>query len=253
MLLYNENDVMKNMPYLFLIRSDGGMDRNPKNASVQIGCINFFLENNLDLVIYLITAADISHVNEVEGVMPIANYVLQNQAYCRDKMNDILEKKISNANSCKMVRNMIDEIDSKNDNNEAKIAWQSSMSNTKNTLNSRFSKIVYDNKQVHVFDSASEKEIDQGLSLITDKIDSTFDPSKTTWNYIYNNNPKLVKFLNSHTRKERYHLEIFKCGKTSCSVCNPVRMPKEVWEEITQRPCFIPLPVPKKKDKMRIK
>ena len=64
------------MPYSFLIRSDGGTDRNPKNANVQIGCTNFFLQNDIDFVIYLITAADISHVNEVEGVMPIANLVL---------------------------------------------------------------------------------------------------------------------------------------------------------------------------------
>ena len=57
------------MPYGFLIRSDGGTDRNPKNALVQIGCIYFFLKNNLDFAIFLVTAADISHVNEAEGAL----------------------------------------------------------------------------------------------------------------------------------------------------------------------------------------
>ena len=82
-----------NMPYSFLIRSDGGHDRNPRNASVQIGCIYNFLQNDLDFVIYLITAPDVSHVNEVEGVMPVANIALQNQAYCRETMSHEMEYK----------------------------------------------------------------------------------------------------------------------------------------------------------------
>ena len=82
-----------NMPYSFLIRSDGGHDRNPRNASVQIGCIYNFLQNDLDFVIYLITAPDVSHVNEVEGVMPVANIALQNQAYCREIMSHEMEYK----------------------------------------------------------------------------------------------------------------------------------------------------------------
>ena len=97
------------MPFAFLIRSDGGTDRNPKNASVQIGCIYNFLKNDLDFVIYLITAADVSHVNEVEGVMPIANLVLQNQAYCREEMSEDMEKKFKSANSGKAIRNVVDD------------------------------------------------------------------------------------------------------------------------------------------------
>ena len=64
------------MPYSFLIRSDGGNIRNSKHASTQIACTNFFLENDLDFVMYSVTATDISHVDKVEGVMPVANLVL---------------------------------------------------------------------------------------------------------------------------------------------------------------------------------
>ena len=60
-------------------------------------------------------------------------------------------------------------------------------------------------------------------------------------------NPKLTDFFNTHCRKERYHLEIFKCGKESCNVCQSIRMPITLWNEISNRPQFIPLPIPKDK------
>ncbi len=68
------------MPFVLVQRSDGGADRNPKNASVIVALIHTFLQFNLDALVAMVTAADISYVNEVEGVMPVANRALQNQA-----------------------------------------------------------------------------------------------------------------------------------------------------------------------------
>ena len=51
-----------------------------------------FLANDLYFLTQLVTAADISHVNEVEGIIPLANVVLQNQAYARKNMTDDMEE-----------------------------------------------------------------------------------------------------------------------------------------------------------------
>ncbi len=55
------------MPYTFLDRTDGGSDRNPKNISVQLAGVYKWLALDLDIYCCIITAADISAVNEVEG------------------------------------------------------------------------------------------------------------------------------------------------------------------------------------------
>ena len=52
-------------------------------------------------MIHLVTAADISYVNEVEGIIPSANMVLQNPKYTREKMADDMQELFKNASSGK--------------------------------------------------------------------------------------------------------------------------------------------------------
>jgi len=70
-----------NAPFCYALRSDGGADWHPKNALVQLAYLYFFLKMDVDLLVVLVTASDMSYVNEVEGVMPIANITLQHQAF----------------------------------------------------------------------------------------------------------------------------------------------------------------------------
>ena len=101
----------------------------------------------------------------------------------------------------------------------------------------------YDDKYVHIFEAANASQMDNVASMIKSRIDPTFNSEKTTWTDIYSTNSLFVEFLETHTRKERYHLEMFKCGKDSCKICKKVRMPKHIWDEIKGRPRFIPLPI----------
>ena len=88
-----------------------------------------FLENDLDILIHMITAPDISHVNEVEGVMPLANLVLQNQAYSREKMCDKFETLFKSiGNSTKRIRDTIALDKEKNKNNNCLEAWRKASS-----------------------------------------------------------------------------------------------------------------------------
>ena len=96
-----------------------------------------------------------------------------------------------------------------------------------------------------MFEPANDIDMKDAFTLIKEKIDKTFDHKKTTWQEIYKNNDRLVAFIQSHCRRERDHLEIFKCGKINCKVCNTIRMPTQLWDELMKRSRFIPLPTPR--------
>lgn len=85
-----ENRGLSSLPYGFSLRADGGSNWNIKNTSVQIALVYFFLHCDLDLLVYIVTAVDILHVNEAIGVMPVANLALQNQAFARNAMSPFL-------------------------------------------------------------------------------------------------------------------------------------------------------------------
>ena len=84
-----ENTIVLFFPLIWLV---GGDDKNQKNMTTTLSSIYKFLANDLYFLTQLVTAADISHVNEVEGIIPLANVVLQNQAYARKNMTDDMEE-----------------------------------------------------------------------------------------------------------------------------------------------------------------
>ena len=95
-------------------------------------------------------------------------------------------------------------------------------------------------KYVHVFEPANANEIDNVASMIKSRIDPMFNSEKTTWTDLYRTNTLFVEFLETHTRKERYHLKMFKCGKNSCKICKQAQMPKHILDEVKEGPSFIP-------------
>jgi len=109
------------------LRSDGGADCHPKNALVQLEYLYFFLKMDVDLLVVLVTASDMSYVNEGEGVMPIANVALQHQAFAHSRMPDHYETIFKNCNSGKAVRNKIASLPDIKSQNAAREIWCSSV------------------------------------------------------------------------------------------------------------------------------
>ena len=107
-----------------------------------------------------------------------------------------------------------------------------------------FSNISYCGKDVHIFDAVTEEQIVDANEFIKNKIDETFNPEKNTWPDLYAKNKKLITFISLHSRRERYHMEMFKCVRESCHFCKPVRMPEEVWKNLCLSPNFLLLPEP---------
>ena len=149
------------------------------------------MKNDLDFAIYLITAADISHVNEVEGVMPICNLILQNQAFTREPMSNEFEKIFNNANSSKMINSCIDNAESINKREEAKKEWYNSTKTVKEKLKRRMEKISYCNQAVNVFDPATEFELTDAFSFMNEKFQTSFSINNCTWKDL----EKKVKYL----------------------------------------------------------
>jgi hypothetical protein len=132
----------RSKPYGFIIRSDGGSDRNPKNASVPLAMVYAFLKLDADILICQITAVDVSHVNEVEGVMPVANVVLQNQAYARQSMGPDFEEIFRPAATSKKICATIEK-----EGSLGLTAWRDSLKPIRNEIESRFKKFLIPEKE----------------------------------------------------------------------------------------------------------
>jgi hypothetical protein len=226
---------MASMPYMFAMRSDGGSDRNPKHASVQIASLHTFLRLDLDALILLVTAADVSHVNEVEGVMPTVNLALQNQAFERQMMSPSMETTFKSANSGKTIRDVISNQIEDLDQAGHRLAWQQSMKQPLQMIASRITQVQYTRQNVQMFLPASDESLSDAYNFLKEKVDPNLDPNFSTWKDVRENNAFLCEYLASHTRVDRYHLEIFKCGDHRCKVCKPVshKMSIYIWFQAT--------------------
>ena len=109
--------------FFFSKWSDWGNNINLKKIYVILGYIYTFLANDLAFLINLVTAADISYVNECEGIMSLANMVLCNQTYVREKIADDMEDLFSNAGFGK-TRDVINPYIGSKNINKALEAWR---------------------------------------------------------------------------------------------------------------------------------
>jgi hypothetical protein len=212
------------MPFMMALRADGGSDRNPKHAAVVIGSLNTFFSLNLDVLVVLVTAADISHVNEVEGVMPTMNLGLQNQAFERQRMSEQCEQQFKHANSGKMIRELIAKQPTDEAREACQNAWRGSVEVPRRAIENLLSQSVYTQHAVQMFDPASDSAVVEAFTYLREKLDPTIDPTITTWAGVRKKNPDLCKYVKSHVTIECYHLEIKKCVDDACKTCRPVSM-----------------------------
>ena len=89
-------------------------------------------------MIHLVTAADISYVNEVEGVMSLTNVVLQNQACTRKNMIDDVESLFINDGPRKKIRGVIISSVKSKKNNDALESWRKSIPECKMEIEKQF-------------------------------------------------------------------------------------------------------------------
>ena len=140
-----------------------------------------------------------------------------------------------------MIKDVITDSIESTENNKALESWKKSLSECKMKMEKSFSKIYYCGNNLQIFSVANNGDIKIAHENIS-RIDESYDSTRTQEVQMEGKTKKLFHFIDTHSMKSCYHLEIFKCGKEECQFCKKIRMPQKIWDEISKRPRFLPLP-----------
>ena len=219
-------------PVLFLY-SDGGPDHRLTYISVQLSLISLFLQLDLDYLCAARTAPLHSWRNPVERMMSIVNLGLQSVGLARKEMGQEFEKMATKAGSMKDLRRLAEKEPGFKD------AAVDSMASVKILLTQVLQRLQLKGKAFQMFTSASAEELEQFCSSLHCFDDSLTMSIKKAQIGQY---PRLQAFLQHCCRERHYFFDILKCGKPDCGICKPVRLPKEVFQQLHHLPDPTPGP-----------
>ena len=114
-----------------------------------------------------------------------------------------------------MIRDVITDSIESTENNEALESWRKILLECKMKMEKRFSKIYYCGNNLQIFSAATDDDIKITNNVIS-KIDESYDSTCTQKVQMEGKTKKLFHFIDTHSRKSRYHLGISKCGKEEC-------------------------------------
>ena len=217
---------------LFLY-TDGGPDHRLTYVSVQLSLICLFLKLDLDFLCAGRTAPYHSWKNPVERIMSLLNLGLQCVALARDEMPEEFEMEVTKCNNLAELRGIAVKKPG------VELAVKDSLSNVKVLLSSIFMRLQWKDKYVRIFTSATSEEISDFWSAIM-VLDSSLTVNGRYVQGNITNHPDICGFISHCCQIEHYTFSILKCGKISCKICRPVRLPSHVFENLKH----IPLPTP---------
>ena len=106
-------------------------------------------------------------------------------------------------------------------------------------LSDIFGRLKLHDKNFQVFTVASDND-QEGLWSELKKIDDTLEYGIPYRKNSLKDHPNVVAFLSHCCQSRHYSFTIKKCGVSDCSICTPVRMPKDHFDKLT----YLPDPVP---------
>ena len=101
-------------------------------------------------------------------------------------------------------------------------------------------RLKLDGVQFKIFSSASEEEMKEVWSNVQDSVDSTLEYGATFNKEHVKDHPAVGTFMDHCCQSRHYSFCIKKCGKPSCTVCKPVRLPSHTFQKLH----FLPDPQP---------
>ncbi|GBB99535.1 hypothetical protein RclHR1_03550015 [Rhizophagus clarus] len=220
-----------NIPEILLLYTDGGPDHRNTFGSVQIALICLFLRGNFDFLASIRTASYHSWMNPAERVMSILNLALQGVSLQRDPMNDILEDIFKGKNTLEEIRSVAQE------NKKLGLELRKSIKIVQELLSKQTKRLKINENNFQIYTPASLINIDETFEAIH-HIDSTLQQEETFMNSL-NKHQELQNFMKSHCQIRTYSFQIKKCGDDECKFCLPIRLPKEIFDELK----FIPDPM----------
>ena len=262
------------LPFVLIVKSDGGPDHNMKNGSVQVALLALFLAGGFDAVIAHRLAPDWSFQNEAEGCMAVLNLGLQHAAFERQQMDAEYETLLRSDSSMAQIRTRIGTLED-GEAKKARDAWRGSLAPVLAELKVRFEGLQFSGEPVIVAPSATEADI-LGMHQYVKQIDPTWNAEMTTkpqagdrfdnllfsrifhltraspvLSFVFHQLEQcslLNEFFKTHTSRHKYIMEIVKCGDKDCKFasvagCGEPRMPRDAFEIIAARPKLIPFPM----------
>jgi len=166
--------------------------------------------------------------------MSLLNLGLQCVALARTEMPEEIEVEIAKCNSLAELRKIAEKKPG------IELAVKDSLSSVKVLLTQIFSRLKWNDKFVHMFNSSTSDDISEFWSAIL-SIDATL---KEDGRYVQNNitnYPSVCEFISHCCQVEHYTFSILKCGTNACKICKLVRLPPHIFSLLKH----LPHPVPK--------
>ncbi|RGB34144.1 hypothetical protein C1646_760941 [Rhizophagus diaphanus] len=202
---------LNNISPILCLYTDGDPDHRTIFGSVQISLICLFLYENFDMLIAIRTAPHHSWTNPAERIMSILNLGLQGVALVRDTMSPESEIAFAKLDTLDEIR---------------------AAAKTNETLRSDLCECITRVQQI--LEGHTER-------LIILLIDRTLKISETTSD-ILSKKTQLQQFMKTHCRQRQY---IKKCGQSSCTICQSVRLPNNIFDSLD----WLSDPIPSTMDK----
>ena len=169
--------------------------------------------------------------NPVERIMSLLNIALQGIGVVRNETDH--DNQLKNCNNMKQVCDLAQRVP------ELEEAVLDPMEDTKALMYSLFMHLKLKDEPILTFHAASQDDI----AALQDKvklIDDSMDP-KNTQKQSAMKQKVFQEFYEAHCRSRHYMFSIMKCGKPSCTVCKPPRLPSEVFGDLHHLPDPVPL------------
>ncbi len=203
--------------------------------SVQLSLISLFLKLDLDFLCAARTAPCHSWRNPAERVMSIVNLGLQCVGLMRGKMSDEHEAAISHCNTLSQLRQA-----AKN-KPELVPAILDSIDSTKILLSDILRRLELQGEKFLIYSAASEDSMKELWSEL-EAVDPTLEYGGQFRKADLDKFQTLVTFMEHCCQTRHYSFTIKKCGEPSCTLCKPVRAPRESFDVLN----FLPDPIPGK-------
>uniref|UniRef100_A0A1X7TME8 Uncharacterized protein n=1 Tax=Amphimedon queenslandica TaxID=400682 RepID=A0A1X7TME8_AMPQE len=217
-------------PVLF-IYSDGGPDHRLTYINVQLSLICLFLKYNLDYLCAGRTAPHHSWRNPVERIMSVLNLGLQCVGLARSEMSSEFETVIRKCSNLSDLRQQL---------TSCKEELSDSLSHVKIRLHSLFSRLQLHGKAFEIYHSATNEELSEFWSALI-ALDSTLMEGGTYRKDNISQHVKVAEFIEHCCQRSHYTFDILKCGKLTCSLCKPPRLPLSSFKELKHIPHPMPM------------
>ena len=231
--LYNVLQSMSFSKAVLFLYSDRGPGHRFTYVSVQLSLVCLFLKLDLDFLCAGRTAPYHSWRNPVERVMAILNLGLQCVGLAREKMPDEYEKEVAKCNNLTQLRKIAER------NDQFVGAVRDSLSPVKSLPCGIFSRLQLQEKPILAYESATPQEISDFWTAVM-AVDETLEEGRRYVKANIDEHKKISEFLQHCCRTAHYTFDVLKCGKDTCKICKPVRLPRGVFNAIKH----LPFPVP---------